>query len=161
MKPKKVVALESLIDQCRRLSRELRAAADEVHADLELTAGTRVLLRHLSEQGPATVPQIARARNVSRQHVQMVVNRFQALGLVALEENPKHRRSRIVRLTDAGAARVAGMDAREERIWRLLSLNVKRKDLDAAAVVLNRLRRLLDSEEWRQAVSEGRGELRP
>jgi DNA-binding MarR family transcriptional regulator len=156
MKPKKVVALEALVDQSESVSLGLRDATDEIHADLDLSPGMRSLLRHLAAQGPATVPEIARARGVSRQHVQMVVNRFRERGLVKFIDNPQHQRSRLVRLNKAGKKLVAEMDRREEHIWRVVELKVKRRDLEAAAGVLSRLRRLLDSEDWRRAVEDSR-----
>ena len=135
----------------------LQTAADELHEDLGLTPGMRSLLRHLGEQGPATVPQIARARDVSRQHVQMVVNRFHENGLVKFVENPEHRRSRLVRLNKRGRKLVAEMDRREQAVWQALDLEVKRADLDEAADVLSSIRMLFLSKDWRKEVDRSRG----
>ena len=59
--------------------------------------------------GPQTVPTMARARNVSRQHVQKSVDGLAAGGLVSLRDNPAHRRSPIVELSDAGKALFAAI----------------------------------------------------
>jgi DNA-binding MarR family transcriptional regulator len=159
MKPRKVRALEVLIDECRSLFLQMRAASEEVHQDLGLSLGTRRILRWLHEQGPATVPQIARARKVSRQHIQMVVNGLLARELVEMFDNPAHRRSNIVQLTGLGHHLIQEMDRREQHIWRVLDLNVKRRDLDSSAGVLTRLRQLLDSDDWHRAVLSARESL--
>ena len=156
MKPKKVLALEALIDESQTLYLALQAARDQLQEDVGLTPGMRSLLRHLKEFGPGTVPDIARSRGVSRQHVQTVVNAFYQRGLVKFVDNPVHQRSRIVRLNKAGKKLVAEMDRREQRIWRVADLKVKRSDLEAAAGVLSRLRRLLESDDWRRAVAGSR-----
>jgi hypothetical protein len=41
-----------------------------------MTAGKRGVLKGLDRLGPQTVPQMARARPVSRQHIQTLVNRL-------------------------------------------------------------------------------------
>lgn len=161
MKPKKVAALEGVIDESRGLFADLQRAIEEIHGDLGLTPGIRDLLRQLREQGPATVPEIARAREVSRQHVQSVVNRLDEEGLVELADNPKHRRSRIVQLTPTGRQLVNEMDRREERVWRTLGLGVKRRELKETADVLARVRLLLTGDDWRRAVAESRATVEP
>jgi DNA-binding MarR family transcriptional regulator len=156
MKPRKVRALEALLDEARSLFYQLRAAAEEIQEDLDISVGQRAILSWIGENGPATVPEIARARKVSRQHIQSVVNRFAARGLVSSEDNPAHRRSSIVQLTGQGRVLVEELDRREVRIWRALDLEVKRRDMDDAAGVLSRLRRLLESAEWHRAVKDSR-----
>ena len=157
MKAKKVRALEALIDESRSLFYRLRAAAEEIHEDLDITVGQRAILDWIGEKGPATVPAIARARNVSRQHIQSVVNAFMARGLVVSEDNPAHRRSNIVQLTGQGRMLVEELDRRQARIWRALDLEVRRRDLDAAADVLSRVGQLLESKDWHRAVRDSRG----
>ena len=158
MKPKKLESLEGLIGESLALAVGLRSAAESIHADLGITPGTRVLLATLAEIGPATVPRIARARGVSRQHVQTVVNSFLKRGWVKRTKNPEHERSQLVHLTRDGRRLLKEMDRRERRTWRLLELEVKRADLDAASAVLSRVRRLLDSDAMRRAVSRVRGQ---
>jgi DNA-binding MarR family transcriptional regulator len=53
---------------------------------------------------------------VSRQHIQNVVNRLRAANLVRTEDNPDHKRSRLIVLTDKGRQTLADMLAREERL---------------------------------------------
>ena len=60
-------------------------------------------LRTLALDGPRTVPDIARARPVARQRIQRLADEAEAAGLVEFIDNPRHRRSRLVRLTAQGA----------------------------------------------------------
>jgi DNA-binding MarR family transcriptional regulator len=69
-------------------------------------------LRSLVLLGPLTVPQIARMRPTSRQRMQRLADELAAEGLVEFIDNPKHRSSRLVRLTRKGEARFREMSAR-------------------------------------------------
>jgi DNA-binding MarR family transcriptional regulator len=78
------------------------------------------VLRELDQGGPQTVPQLARTRSVTRQHVQAQVNALAEWGLVELIDNPAHKRSRLVRLTSAGRESVAELERRAlDRLGRL------------------------------------------
>ena len=69
-------------------------------------------MRSLALLGPLTVPQIAQMRPTSRQRMQRLANELAAEGLVEFIDNPKHRRSKLVRLTPKGDARYRELDAR-------------------------------------------------
>jgi DNA-binding MarR family transcriptional regulator len=53
---------------------------------------------------PLTVPQIAEMRPTSRQRMQRLADELAAEGIVEFIDNPKHRRSKLVRLTRKGHA---------------------------------------------------------
>ena len=59
-------------------------------------------MRSLALLGPLTVPQIAQMRPTSRQRMQRLADELAAEGLVEFIDNPKHRRSKLVRLTRKG-----------------------------------------------------------
>lgn len=54
------------------------------------------------EDGAATVAQIARRRGIARQAVQRVANLLVDDGLAVLEDNPNHRRAKLLRPTPQG-----------------------------------------------------------
>src|SRR5215207_7878073 len=62
-------------------------------------------MRSLAILGPLTVPQIAHMRPTSRQRMQRLADELAAEGVVEFIDNPKHLRSKLVRLTPYGAAR--------------------------------------------------------
>ena len=109
-------AFDDLGLEVRRLFNQLRAAAETIHADHEaLPIAQRAILESLHRDGPATVPALARARPVSRQHVQILVNALAGAGLVETRPNPGHRRSPFVALTPAGRRLFTAMRTRERR----------------------------------------------
>ena len=86
----------------RRLFRAMGARADQYLAEAELTAADRAVMEFLYMSDALSVPEIARRYNVSRQHIQVTVNALLARGLLRSVENPKHKRSRLVRLSSSG-----------------------------------------------------------
>ncbi len=133
-------ALEDVVDQTVSLFHLLRALADDLHGQGELTAARRGVLRGLDRFGPQTVPQMARARPVSRQHIQMLVNHLEADGLVELRENRAHKRSRLVRLTPQGKAYLDALYQREAAFYATLALDLPEDTLRFTAHVLRSLR---------------------
>src|SRR6266511_3747080 len=69
-------------------------------------------IRSLALLGPLTVPQIAQMRPTSRQRMQRLANELAAEGLVEFIDNPKHRRSKLMRLTMKGDVRYRELSAR-------------------------------------------------
>jgi DNA-binding MarR family transcriptional regulator len=125
----------------------LKARAEALHADpAGLTAGHRGVLESLSEGGARTVPALARARPVSRQHIQVLVNRLLELGLVATRQNPASRRSPLIELTPAGRQRFRRMLARERAAFPDNDLPISETRLREAAETLRSLRGVLGEE---------------
>jgi DNA-binding MarR family transcriptional regulator len=86
----------------RRLFRAMGARADEYLADTGLSAADRAVMEFLYPGQELSVPDIARRYDVSRQHVQVTVNGLLAKGLLRSTTNPKHKRSRLIRLSSLG-----------------------------------------------------------
>lgn len=135
--------LSQLFDETVALFHHLRAAAETVHGEGELSAARRGVLRSLETHGPKTVPDLARMRPVSRQHIQTIVDALAADGLVELKNNPAHKRSSLVALTAAGRALLAEMREREEKFLREAGFDVSEPDLRKAAETLRRVRQTL------------------
>ena len=60
----------------------MRQAATEYLGQGQHSSGRRSILKSLGELGPQTVPEMARARSVSRQHIQRIVDELKSDGLV-------------------------------------------------------------------------------
>jgi DNA-binding MarR family transcriptional regulator len=69
-------------------------------------------MRSLALLGPLTVPRIAQMRPTSRQRMQRLADELAAEGLVEFIDNPKHRRSKLVRLTPKGDASYRELNTR-------------------------------------------------
>lgn len=137
--------LLALFDETARLFHRLRVLARRVHGQGEASAGRRGVLRSLRDGGPQTVPEMARARPVSRQHIQALVDRLRADGLVALHANPAHRRSHRVALAAKGRRLLEAMEARERRLLAGLGLEVSAGALAEAAKTLRAAREALEA----------------
>lgn len=147
----RAAALSILFDEVVATFHRLRALAAELHGRGEPTAADRGVLRSLVQHGPQTVPQLARARPVSRQHIQLVVDKLLQECLVESAENPSHRRSKLVRPTAKGRALLAAMSRREARLLRRFNPGATLARIEEAAATLRivnaRLTRLRSSQE--------------
>ena len=132
----------------------MRKAAEELLGEGAQSAGRRSVLKSLSSDGPQTVPQMARLRAVSRQHIQKLVNGLRADKLVELVENPAHKRSRIVRITNAGKAVAEATARREANILPELSRGIALEDIHTATGVLKGLKAAFEGDRWRKLLKK-------
>ena len=102
------------------------------------------LLRQLAE-APRTVPQLARMRPMARQNMQKIVNEMADAGLVRFEDNPAHKRSRLVALTNAGREMYSDISRRYDAFAEDLSRELDGSDLDASVRALKALNAALAS----------------
>ena len=124
----------------------LLAAGDALATGEGLTSARWQVLGAIAlAQRSLTVPQIARRMGLTRQSVQASVNRLLADGLVATDANPDHHRSRLVRLTDSGAARYRALQRRQSRWIDDLAAGMQRSELETAARVLAELSTRLEA----------------
>jgi len=86
----------------RRLFRAMTVAANRYLADADLSAADRAVMEFLYPDIELSVPDVARRYDVSRQHVQVTVNALIARGLLRSVPNPRHKRSRLIRLSAPG-----------------------------------------------------------
>ena len=146
------LALGRVIDETRALFHRLRLAAEQLHTAERLTAGERAVLVEVATQGPRTVPQMARARPVSRQHIQTLVNALLERALVTLVENPRHQRSKLVELTHEGRALTRTVRSREGKALARLGREFDPTELERAAEMLSRVRDLFEGDRFRRSL---------
>ena len=96
-------------------------------------------MRSLALFGPLTVPQIAQMRPTSRQRMQRLADELVAEGLVEFIDNPKHRRSKLVRLTPRGHARHRQLNARFLAIASTMGGTLNEMEIRKTAEVVRRL----------------------
>lgn len=157
MKGLRESALYQVIWQTRRLFQRLATTGDNLHADLGLNASQRALLEFLEGREPQTVPDIARERGVSRQHVQVLVNQLLGLGLVQALENPAHRRSVLVERTEKGRKVFKSARKREAMGLTEMAARFDPGDLETTARTLAALERYLQSAEWAGVMKQLKG----
>jgi DNA-binding MarR family transcriptional regulator len=96
-------------------------------------------MRSLALIGPLTVPQIARMRPTSRQRMQRLADELAAEGLVEFIDNPRHRRSNLVRLTRKGDTRYRDLSARFLGIASTMGAELREADIRRTTEIVRRL----------------------
>ena len=123
------------------------AAGDLLAAEDGLTAARWQVLGAVEVAGrPLTVPQIARRMGLTRQAVQASVNRLLTEGLIEAGENPDHRRSPLIRMTELGNTKYAAIQKRQVTWINKLASGLKRSELATTARILQELSNRLDTE---------------
>jgi DNA-binding MarR family transcriptional regulator len=84
--------------------------------DFGVSAAERAVMEFLCRDGPRSVPEIAKAYQVSRQHIQVIVNSLIEKDLVGLEENPRHQRSPLAALSKKGHRLFARILAKDQEV---------------------------------------------
>jgi DNA-binding MarR family transcriptional regulator len=132
-------AIVGLIFEVAQLFFRLRALGQRTGLVTDWGGGAIGFMRSLALIGPLTVPQIARMRPTSRQRMQRLADELAVEGLVRFIDNPRHRRSRLVRLTPKGHARYRELDARLCRIASTLGAGLSEAELRTSDEVVRRL----------------------
>lgn len=130
-----------------------RKAARVVERDqsvMGMSVGVRAVLDQLRRGGDLTVPQMARGQDLSRQFVQRMVNDAREAGWVELVDNPAHRRSSLVRLTEKGEAAIQAVVDRERQLLRRVDSSLTGPDIDATLRVLRAMLAALEDVEKEQ-----------
>jgi DNA-binding MarR family transcriptional regulator len=103
-------------------------------------------MRSLALIGPLTVPQIAQMRPTSRQRMQRLADELAAEGVVEFIDNPRHRRSKLVRLTRKGDARYRELSGQFLGMASTMGNDLSEIDICKTTEVIRRL-----SEETKNA----------
>ena len=108
----KAEAITELMLEVAQCFFRIRALGQKTGLITSWGGGAFGFMRSLALLGPLTVPQIAQMRPTSRQRMQRLADELAAEGLVKFIDNPKHRRSKLVRLTAKGETQYRELDAR-------------------------------------------------
>lgn len=123
----------------------LMAAGDEITRPVGLSSARWQVLG-VVEHGPVTVAEIAKTMGLARQSVQEVSDALDEAGFVTYQENPRHRRAKLVALTEKGRRALdVVIDAQRSwasRIGRAASL----EGIQAATEVLTALQAALSAD---------------
>ena len=147
-------AFEPLSRAVRSLFHKMGAGVTLLHETSGITGGMRAVLESVVEGGSQTVPEMARARPVSRQHIQTLVNELLDAGYVEYRDNPAHRRSKLVAPTRVGEAAFAALRARETAALTRLALDIDAQELERATQALTQLIERFQGPAWQKIVRE-------
>jgi DNA-binding MarR family transcriptional regulator len=130
-----------LILDVRATFRALRAASDAMNEGRGVTAARRAVMEFLAGHGPATVPQIAEAKAVTRQHIQTSADELVAQGLAVWSDNPAHRRSRLLALSAQGTEIFEAIRREEAAYLDQVSAAMDPDTIEAGSRALQELQR--------------------
>jgi DNA-binding MarR family transcriptional regulator len=136
----KAARIVTLLFEVAQTFMRLRAVGQSLGVVAPWGGGIWGFLRSLKEGGPQTVPQLARARPVARQRIQRIADEAAAAGYIEFIDNPRHKRSKLIRLTPEGEAVYAEMNALLLRIAGEIGADLDPADIDTATDLLRTLR---------------------
>ncbi len=119
------------------LANKMQFVADKSVAGLSTKQW--LLLRTIKDmpgKPPPTITQIAAVMDSTRQNVAKMLDKLEREGLVAVEESGSDRRSRCVRVTQAGLAHTGRVAANAEDFIRRLFDGIQPEEMDIAGKVL-------------------------
>lgn len=135
----KAEAIAELLLEVAQCFFRIRALGQKTGLITSWGGGAFGFMRSLALLGPLTVPQIAQMRPTSRQRMQRLADELEAEGLVEFIDNPKHRRSRLVRLTRKGDARYRELKARFLAIASTMGIALGEGDIRRTTDIVRQL----------------------
>jgi DNA-binding MarR family transcriptional regulator len=132
-------AIADLILEVAQFFFRIRAVGQRTGLITSWGGGAFGFMRSLALIGPLTVPQIAQMRPTSRQRMQRLADELAAEGLVEFIDNPRHRRSKLVRLTRKGEARYCQLSARFLAIASTMGAELSEADIRTTIEIVRRL----------------------
>jgi len=135
----KAEAIAQLMLEVAQCSLRTRALGQKTGFFANWGGGAFGFIRSLALLGPLTVPQIAQMRPASRQRTQRLANELAAEALVEFIDNPKHRRSKLVRLTRKGDAHYRELNARFLAVASTLGVALSEADIRRTTELVRQL----------------------
>jgi DNA-binding MarR family transcriptional regulator len=136
---RKAEAIAELMLEVAQCFFRIRALGQKTGLITGWGGGAFGFMRSLALLGPLTVPQIAQMRPTSRQRMQRLADELEAEGLVEFADNPKHRRSKLVRLTRKGDSRYRELKARFLAIASTMGAGLSEADVRRTTRIVRQL----------------------
>jgi DNA-binding MarR family transcriptional regulator len=138
-------ALTDLVIRTFRLNGLFLAAAEQMARPAGLTAARWQVLGAVLRE-PLTVSGAARAMGLTRQSVQRLADALVAEGMAEYVPNPRHRRAKLLRATDAGWDAIAAIRPLQHAFADRVTGGVGEEELRRAVEVMDRLILRLESD---------------
>jgi DNA-binding MarR family transcriptional regulator len=106
----------------------------------------RWLVLETVEPGPATVAEIARRLGLARQGVQRLADLLVDDGLARYEDNPRHRRAKLLRITTNGLRTLRRIQAAQREWAERLGAEIGLEELERASALLDHMLALVNRE---------------
>ena len=138
------VAFTRLILEVFRFNGQVLAAGDALCRDLGLSSARWQVMGAIDESA-LPVAHIARNMGLTRQGVQRIANELAGEGFVVFEDNPHHRRAKLLRLTGKGRSALDEISRRQAEWSSRIARGFAADAVNAAAEVVTALRRRLEA----------------
>ena len=125
-----------------RVGGYLAAAGDELARPAGQTSARWQVLASIDVE-PASVAEIARMLGLARQSVQRIADALTQEGLTLYEDNPAHRRAKLLRLAPAGRAALRAIQSAQQPWADALGAVIGESDLRRAGKILERVLEVL------------------
>lgn len=128
-----------------RLGGLLVSEGDQMGSEFGVTSARWKILGAIYLAGTAqTVPQIARSMGLTRQAVQRLVDAMHEDGLLVFQDNPDHKRARLITLSSLGESVYARLGEKQSVWAKGCSTGITRAELETTLSVLKRLSGVID-----------------
>jgi DNA-binding MarR family transcriptional regulator len=131
-------AFTSLLGQVIVLTRHFTAAGEALAKPAGQTLA-RWLVLEAVQDAPATVAQVARTLHLARQGVQRLADLLVRDGLAVYQDNPAHRRAKLLQLTPRGRAILRTIQTAQAAWADALGAQLGEDDLQRAGSLLGRV----------------------
>lgn len=118
----------------------LVSEGDQMGSEYGITSARWKILGALSLAGePQTVPQIARSMGLTRQAVQRLVDAMYEDGLLLFNENPNHKRAKLIGLSECGKMVFSKLDKKQSEWAIKCSVDITKEELETTLSVLHKI----------------------
>jgi DNA-binding MarR family transcriptional regulator len=131
-------AFTSFLGQVIGLTRRFTAAGEALAKPAGQTLARWLVLETIQDR-PATVAQIARSLLLARQGVQRLADVLVRDGLAAYENNPAHRRAKLLRITPPGLTALRTIQTAQAAWADAVGAKVGEEELRQASILLDRV----------------------
>jgi len=131
-------AFTAVLGQVIRLTRRFTAAGEALAKPAGQTLARWLVLEAVQDQ-PATVAQVARTLHLARQGVQRLADLLVRDGLAAYQDNPAHRRAKLLRLTPHGRTTLRTIQTTQAAWADAVGATLGEDDLRQASLLLEQI----------------------
>jgi DNA-binding MarR family transcriptional regulator len=131
-------AFTTLLGQVIGLTRRFTTAGEALAKPAGQTLARWLVLETIQDR-PATVAQIARTLLLARQGVQRLADVLARDGLAAYQDNPAHRRAKLLRITPQGRTTLRSIQTAQAAWADALGAKIGEAELRQASILLDQV----------------------
>ena len=146
--------LHDLFVEVFHLRENLGKIMDDVHEAAGMATSELRVAYTLLVSGEVTVPEVAEKLNVSRQFVQKVCDNLAWEGILQYAENPRHKRSKLVRVTPSGRKKLEEVRRSEAVIIARFFSGMQLEPIREATHTLREINNRLDRHNMENSTGE-------